>query len=136
MAEEKTLRLRQSTDGRAALVHLDKEEGDGRWLLSFQQDNLTVLRLRVSVGGPWDWHSFTAEVQARGEYPSVLGEFDIAPAELLPGSGEPSWNPEDEDEREFQRLPQCYREVFAAMVRQWGRVIGFVLPAPAWRTLH
>ena len=55
-------------------------------------------------------------------------------ANFMPDTGEPSWNPADESE--FQRLPLCYRAAFAAMVRQWGRVIGSVLPAPAWRILH
>ena len=110
------------------MVHLDKEEGDGRWLLSCPSSNLTVLRLRVTVGGPWDWHTFRAEVQTRGAYPSVLGDFDIAPAELLPESGELPWDPADEPE--FQSLPRRYRGAFASMVRQWGRVMGLALLSP------
>lgn len=126
-------------------LRLDKEDNGGRWLLSCRlDDGVTEVRLRVSVGGPWDWHCFRAEVQCGEQGPCVLGEFDVAPIEIIPRQDfedvEPDlasveqWNPDDEPE--FQQLPLQFRTTFATMVREWGRLIGVAIPASAWLTIH
>ena len=124
-------------------LHIEKDADGDDWLLSYRlEEGMTVLRLHVSVGGPWDWHCFRAEVQRRGEGPCVLGEFDIAPIEIIPRQDLEwdevsmmvlAWDPDDEPE--FQQLPPLFRLTFGAMVREWGRV-GLVIPAPTGTTIH
>jgi hypothetical protein len=44
-------------------VCLDKEDDGGRWILTCALPNTITLRLRITVGGPWDWFYFVAEAQ-------------------------------------------------------------------------
>ena len=125
------------------VVQIDKEDDFGRWLLSYTPlpNDAVVFRLRISVGGRWDWHIFQVEVQTHDEKATMLGTFDIAPVELLRTSA-PSidtvdafpWNPIEEPE--FQRIPSMYRPAFEMMVRQWGDLLAVFVPAPAWLTIH
>jgi hypothetical protein len=126
----------------AEVLQIDKEDDGGRWLLSYTPPNDTVvLRLRISVGGRWDWHIFQAEVQTSGEKSTVLGSFDIAPVELLRTSAPSSdtvdafpWKPVEEPD--FQRIPSVYRPAFEMMVREWGNFLAVFVPAPAWLSVH
>jgi hypothetical protein len=87
---------------------------------------------------------FRAEIQIVGQPVRVLGEFDLAPLEIIPSklqaewvnaeSVVASWDPADEPD--FLRLPSYLREDFATMVRQWGMVISVMFPDPAWLTIH
>jgi len=123
-------------------LRLDKENDGGRWLLTYGTDGVTVLRLRISAGGRWDWFLFVAEMQHRGSGPIVLSRFDVAPAEIIPrGSNrymecaaEP-WNPY-EDEPDFLAIPDEYHATFAWMVRVWGQLAALLVPAPAQLTIH
>ena len=124
-------------------LQIDKEDDSGRWLISHtppSNDNV-VLRLRISVGGCWDWHIFQAEVQTPLKRLTVLGTFDIAPAELLRTSALSietvdafPWNPIEEPD--FQRIPSVYRPGFEMMVRRWGNFLAVFEPAPAWLSVH
>jgi hypothetical protein len=125
----------------AERIILDKEDNGGRWLITYAADPQLVFRLRIAVGGPADWYSFFAEIQASGEVPVALAQFDIAPIELWTAdlaryepTETPVWDPQDEPD--FLKIPVKHRETFAQLVRLWGRVAGTVVPASAWLTVH
>ena len=130
------------TEQWAEHLQLDKEDDGGRWVLTYAPPEVAVVRrLRIAVGGPADWYSFSAEVQIDGAAPMVLSTFDVAPIELFPprtaryesGAAE-AWNPADEPD--FLKIPVEYQTMFALMVFAWGRLSSGVVPAPAWLTVH
>lgn len=94
----------------------------------------TVLRLCIEVGASGDAYHFQAEVERFGGPVSTVAEFFIDPEALISAGSaryDPSttgdWIPEQD--KWFLQIPVKYRNTFAAMVRQWGQLVGAMVPA-------